>query len=153
MKYTVRYAHLEEMPKLKVGAILKYGDKIGRMGSTGKSTGAHLHIDNRKGSYSYAYRMKDIPFDLDTARQLIWFIDKDLFKTQIHITSYYCDPNYKNKHGEWVYHPALDVVPQNRHKTKENYDIFWNRSKDGKVLLVGSDLSGYGNYIYIEYSV
>lgn len=151
MKYTVRYAHLEEIPQLKPGTIVHRGDTIGRMGNTGKSTGAHLHIDLRKGSYAYSYRMKDILYDFKTHRQLIWFIDKELFNSPFQITTYYCDPEYTDSHGNWVYHPAYDVVPKNRHKTNENYIIYWNRSKPGKVLLIGSDPGGYGNYIYIEY--
>ncbi len=37
------YYHLREMSALKVGQAVKAGDPIGYMGSTGTSTGAHLH--------------------------------------------------------------------------------------------------------------
>lgn len=42
------YYHLKEKSSLKVGSSVKRGDKIGYMGSTGNSTGAHLHWGIKK---------------------------------------------------------------------------------------------------------
>jgi murein DD-endopeptidase MepM/ murein hydrolase activator NlpD len=42
-----RYAHLDSV-NIKVGQILKAGNKIGNMGSTGDSTGVHLHYEVRE---------------------------------------------------------------------------------------------------------
>ncbi len=42
---TVLYAHMRDKPTLKVGAKIKAGQKLGTMGNTGNSYGAHLHIE------------------------------------------------------------------------------------------------------------
>lgn len=47
---TVLYTHMAEASPLEVGAKVKAGDFIGNLGSTGCSTGAHLHIEFTRGS-------------------------------------------------------------------------------------------------------
>lgn len=42
--YKTRYAHLSKM-SVRNGASVRRGDKIGEVGSTGKSTGPHLHYE------------------------------------------------------------------------------------------------------------
>lgn len=44
--YTTRFAHLSEIG-VKPGQVVHRGDFIGRVGSTGKSTGPHLHYEVR----------------------------------------------------------------------------------------------------------
>jgi murein DD-endopeptidase MepM/ murein hydrolase activator NlpD len=41
-----RYGHLSEI-EVKVGQVIKIGQTIGRLGSTGRSTGPHLHYETR----------------------------------------------------------------------------------------------------------
>lgn len=41
----VLYAHMESKPDLPVGAKIKAGQRLGTMGNTGNSSGAHLHIE------------------------------------------------------------------------------------------------------------
>ena len=50
-EYTARYAHLVRFADyLKTGASVRQGDVIGYVGSTGLSTGPHLHLELRRGS-------------------------------------------------------------------------------------------------------
>ena len=54
IRYLHRYCHLKEQSNLKVGNTIKRGDIIGIMGSTGNSTGNHLHLDlNFQNRQSY----------------------------------------------------------------------------------------------------
>jgi septal ring factor EnvC (AmiA/AmiB activator) len=56
--YQTRYGHLSEV-LVKTGQTVRRGDVIGRVGSTGRSTGPHLHYEvyksgNRVNPYRYA---------------------------------------------------------------------------------------------------
>jgi|GEM_PF-4391543 len=44
-KYITRYAHLKNLPSFKKGDKISEGDVIAEMGSTGGSTGVHLHFE------------------------------------------------------------------------------------------------------------
>ena len=53
-------AHLRDKPTVKVGDNLTAGQKIGVMGNTGNSTGAHLHIELQKADrWQYAKNLLD----------------------------------------------------------------------------------------------
>lgn len=45
--FETRYAHMSRV-RVKVGQRVKRGDRVGDMGSTGRSTGTHLHYEVRK---------------------------------------------------------------------------------------------------------
>lgn len=46
--YTTLYAHMNSWPAVSVGQTVSQGDVIGYVGSTGNSTGNHLHIELRQ---------------------------------------------------------------------------------------------------------
>lgn len=52
--YQTRYGHMLKPPSVKVGQKVKAGDNIGLVGSTGQSTGNHLHFELRKGDANSA---------------------------------------------------------------------------------------------------
>jgi len=151
--YTVRFAHLAEPPIPKVGDIIFEGDKVGLMGNTGKSTANHLHIDVIETLQNKIIRLKEIGYEegklyLPNIQQLNYFIDEELFGIKpVIITSFY-DPFYRPEYKKD--HPAYDVVPEDRHETKDHFSIYWNRTKTG-VILANSFDSGYGNYILIGF--
>jgi murein DD-endopeptidase MepM/ murein hydrolase activator NlpD len=45
--YTTRYAHMSKI-LVEVGQEVKVGDQLGLSGSSGRSTGPHLHYEVRK---------------------------------------------------------------------------------------------------------
>jgi murein DD-endopeptidase MepM/ murein hydrolase activator NlpD len=124
------------------------------MGSTGASSANHLHIDLVQTADESVYHLGDIMENVSDLKKLLlqyhYFLDSDLFKYKLHITSFFGDPDYLDSNGIWKFHPAYDVVPENRHVTKANFDIHWNRTANGVVLSTGFD-KAYGNYINIAY--
>ncbi len=153
MKYTVRFAHLESKPKWKVGEVLTRGDIVGIMGTTGQSTALHLHIDCVEGEQKQPYKLIDLSNGnkVSSSHQLFFFIDKELFGVDPVITTEYNDTEYLKTYGKL--HRGYDLVPSDRHQTREHYAIHWNRSKEGIVSLVVDDPKGYGNCIYITFEV
>ncbi len=156
--YTYRLAHLESIPGIEVGDIVKPGEQIGRMGNTGKSVWPHLHHDVVHGYVTRIIRLKEIGYEVHhiykpNIEQLNYFIDEGLFHFPLVITTHFYDPQYKIDWGK--NHPCYDVVPKDRRKTTEHFNIFFNRSKiEGIVLFKGfDDQGGYGNYILIGYEV
>ena len=53
--YATLYAHMQAFaPNLRVGSTVARGQLIGYMGSTGNSTGPHVHFEVWRGSNPYA---------------------------------------------------------------------------------------------------
>ena len=46
--YVTLYAHMKALSPLKVGTKVNKGDTIGYVGSSGNSTGPHLHFEVQK---------------------------------------------------------------------------------------------------------
>lgn len=152
-----RFCHLEFVPSYLPGDIIQRGQKIGRMGTTGKSSANHLHFDLIQCVQRHVYRLNEIltyVCDIEALlAQYSYFLrdkENELFKIKPVITSSFGDPFYTNG-GKFEFHPAFDLVPENRHSDPgKNFDIFWPRSSDGHITAVGYD-DAYGYYICISY--
>ena len=151
MKYTVRYAHLVSRSPLPVGTVVEKGKLLGFMGNTGKSDGAHLHIDVVDGEQPKTYKLADMDANRHNPNmkwpnvvELNWFMDSELFGCRPLVTTYYCEPAYLLLYKKL--HPAYDVIPV----IKATTGIHWNRSYPGKVIRNEFD-EGYGWHIHVRY--
>jgi hypothetical protein len=152
MKHTFRIAHLAFRPSLSVGDKVKRGQIIGRMGSSGQSTKAHVHADSVEGIQTKRYTLADIEKNKPRAsspRQMNYFIDIELFGVVPIVTTPYADVDYQSKLGK--VHFGYDVVPSDWNKEDPSIDIHWPRSMDGVVSLIDYDEKGYGHCVYISY--
>lgn len=59
--YVTRYAHMNQI-LVSVGQTVSQGEQIGLMGSTGKSTGSHLHFEIRIGNRYDSYSVDPAPY-------------------------------------------------------------------------------------------
>ena len=154
MFLTVRYAHLDSLPRWKVGDTISEGMMVGRMGNSGQSTAAHLHIDLTTGENAGMYSLLDIENEKPAAgpsKQLLYFLDDELFGVPLVVTTPYAELEYWNLLHK--VHHGFDVVPEDRRSTKDHFDIFWNRSMKGKIVRVANDPYGYGYHINIAFEV
>jgi len=150
MKYTARFAHLAET-MLRPGQTVTRGEVIGIMGNTGAGTGAHLHLDVVEGMQAGRYNLDDVANGnpKPSAKQAVLFVDEELFRVEPIVTTGYADPEYYHERAK--IHCAFDLVPEDRHTTKDHYKIHWNRSMPGTVIKIMANDKGYGNCIQIVY--
>ena len=151
MMYTVRYCHLQGPGYVKIGDVVYPGEALGKMGDTGASQGAHLHIDCVHGCHVSPWHLADMEQGKvrPAYQQINYFIDKDLFSHPIVETTTFNDIDYMITTGK--VHLAYDVVPEDRRKTQDHYIIYWNRSMQGTVIANGYD-DGYGYYLHVEFN-
>lgn len=148
--FTVRFCHLRERPRMEVGTRLNRGDAFCIMGNTGQSTGDHLHIDCIRGLEPLKWTLHDMEIlvQIPDIRQLNYFIDDELFHKPFIVETWYGSFTYQN----WInkVHCGYDLRPKD-FDPDSIYPIYWNRSKPGIVLAIGSDPNGYGNYIHVGF--
>lgn len=60
--FFTRYAHMEAISPHGVGAQINVGQEIGKIGNTGDSKGAHLHVEVMKGGSGVGNRVDPRPF-------------------------------------------------------------------------------------------
>lgn len=152
MKYTVRFAHLAEAPAVHLGQTVKRGQMLGKMGSTGQSTAAHVHLDVVEGEQSGRYTLEEIesgsPWPAPP-RQALYFCDEELFGVKPVFTTGYADPEYFAERKK--VHLGFDVVPYDRHLSETHWFLHWPRSMEGRVVAVAWDPKGYGHCLSIVY--
>ena len=154
MILTARFAHLETLPHWKAGDTIQQNFLVGRMGSSGQSTGAHLHLDLTVGENAGMYSLQDIEEGKPQAgplKQLMFFLDDELFTVPLVITTAYAELEYYRLTRK--VHHGFDVVPEDRRTTRAHYDIHWNRSMPGRVIRVSNDPYGYGYHINIAFEI
>lgn len=144
--YTVRFAHLRYPVTYQENEVILRGNVVGVMGSTGQSTGDHLHIDVVRGRVPHMYRLLDIDCGRlePDFRQLAFFIDEEL-GGPFRVTTHPYDYRYKMSGGKWKAHPGYDLVFET-----DPPKIYWNRSMPGEILKRGFD-QGYGNFVQIGF--
>lgn len=67
---TTVYAHLSVV-SVKLGQVVRQGQKIGVKGTTGNSTGVHLHFEIRQGKYAARKYINPLPLIFDKETQTI----------------------------------------------------------------------------------
>lgn len=160
MKIRQRIAHLKEI-YIDVGQKINPGDKLGKMGNTGESDGAHFHVDSWivEDWMPWDYMPRVLDFESgkiiaapEHTEFLVGFgMDEGFLGCKPRITMYYHDSRYTRlrKKRHW----GTDLIPS---VTAKNV-CRWNRSKDANCIYAGPDkpdLSrGYGNVIILEMDI
>lgn len=152
--YSTLYAHMSSV-NVKAGQLVKYGDRIGIMGTTGFSSGPHLHIGTVTGDYMNLWRLGDMNsgrVKANKTESAFFTQGDDLFTSQdgtkrgTIIQTDWLSSYYYSKYG--VNHPAYDLISTGGGALPY---ILWNRSHVGKVVKVAWD-GAYGNYAIIQHS-
>lgn len=126
------YAHMKELSKLKVGDKVKKGQIVGYVGSTGSSTGPHVHFELHENGLLFKSQVKN----------------KD---TAVNPLKYY--PQLEGMLGKYltniVFDKGVDDMPDNivefKEKWQENlfYDTIENLKKKGVLLNTDEWLNKY----------
>lgn len=90
--YATLYMHLQNLPLLPIGTHVSKNQAIAKEGSTGQSTGIHLHVEMQDiGRFNFQWHASYVKSD---------YIDPTVFMG--------IDNEYLSK---WIYHPSTPPVP------------------------------------------
>ena len=141
---SILMAHMKEKSALKVGAKIKAGDAVGTMGSTGNSTGPHLHIEI-ENTKTWAYNTKL----LNPNDYIDWNDTKSVGKATTSTTAPASSESYP-KAVEWKNGSTDEIVYKQSNLTEKIGTIFPKSSakcygKQGNYIVV-YELSGTGKH-------
>lgn len=142
---TVLMGHFERI-YVKKGQKLRKGDKIGLMGNTGVSRGAHLHLAVANSKQSNIWWLADSDkVNVDKERTEKFINTKGLFS----VRDVYKKAKITTKWLGYKNHKAIDAIAENAMFLPE---IHWNQEFEGEVVLVRDDGDKrYGKVVLIQY--
>ena len=88
------YAHMKNRINCPVGTVINQGQRIGTMGNTGNSGGAHLHFETRKGANTFEARSKDLYKSLGAPSALVYQDCYEIPDNAYDSSKFYVDSQY-----------------------------------------------------------
>lgn len=149
---SVIFAHCSDV-HVQVGQKVNRGDKLYTMGSTGYSTGNHVHITVVDGEWTRPWYRDD--YIAGRANPLSGLTESFKTAKMFLFGGKYMEPFIT--HGFWEmrssgYHFGLDVVTDRSYLGEVPYGL-WDNPIPGVVTAVGDDRSetsyGYGKYVIV----
>lgn len=141
---TVLFGHLETF-EVKVGDVVKQGDKIGLMGNTGHSNGVHLHMTVADTEQNDIWWLADSPsVKCSKASTDAYLAGGRAFKD----SKGWQDKEYTTGWLGYENHYAYDLVSANA----EIPYVVWSPKEFGKVVCVRDDGNcRYGKVVLVQY--
>lgn len=136
-----RLAHLQTIPMVRVGQWVKRGDLIGKCGSTGNSTGAHLHYDiplvnlSRSNWREYVHRLTHAQVKARYGDPKLFCSNSIPMKGELPLVGYHYLQGVRDKSGVY-FHSGEDLNGLNDLGKPVSSPV------EGRVIYVGGDNNG-----------